>query len=173
MIGFQGIFGVGIYLVFLPIAYFIKCGGDLCPTGRLEDALMALRGLKENYVLLILVLILMVDISIYNTLGASVTKYASSANRATVNTTKVVFVWIFFLIYGGENGEHFHWLQFGGFILIVIGTFTFNYMKDKQISIEQEASAESYKPLEEKINFTDLNEESRKATTETENLISI
>mmetsp|Transcript_13677 Transcript_13677/g.13596 ORF Transcript_13677/g.13596 Transcript_13677/m.13596 type:complete len:106 (+) Transcript_13677:567-884(+) len=77
VVGFQGLFGICIYLVFLPIAYFIKCGGDLCPAGRLEDSLMALRGLKENYVLLILVIALMIDISVFNTLGNSVTKYAS------------------------------------------------------------------------------------------------
>jgi len=172
VVGFQGLFGICIYLVFLPIAYFIKCGGDLCPAGRLEDSLMALRGLKENYVLLILVIALMIDISVFNTLGNSVTKYASWANRATINTVKVVLVWIFFLIYWGEGQEHFHWLQFGGFILIVIGTFTFNYMKDKQLTQQEEESAASYRPLVAEVNKSD-NIISPSTTSDRERFVSI
>ena len=144
VVGFQGVFGVWIYLVFLPIAYFIKWHGDLCPSGRLENSLTALKGLGQNYVLLLLVISLMLDISLYNALGNSITKYASWSNRATVNTTKVVLVWVFFLMYRGDGGEEFHWLQFGGFILIVIGTFIFNYMKDKVILTTRTTDTSSF-----------------------------
>lgn len=126
VIGYEGIFGMSIYIVFLFIAYFIKWSGKICPTGRLEDSIMAFRGLGENSTLLGLVIGLIIVIGVYNTLGVTITKYASWANRATVNTSKVVVVWGFFLIYPGAGRETFHWLQFGGFVLIVIGTFIFN-----------------------------------------------
>jgi len=61
-----------------------------------------------------------------------------------VNTTKVVLVWVFFLMYRGDGGEEFHWLQFGGFILIVIGTFIFNYMKDKVILTTRTTDTSSF-----------------------------
>lgn len=87
---------------------------------------MAVKDLTKNPKLFMLVIALIIDIGVYNSLGVSVTKYASCANRATVNTSKVVLIWIFFLIYPGNGGETFHWLQFGGFILIVIGTIVYN-----------------------------------------------
>mmetsp|Transcript_6908 Transcript_6908/g.6062 ORF Transcript_6908/g.6062 Transcript_6908/m.6062 type:complete len:112 (+) Transcript_6908:824-1159(+) len=89
----------------------------------------------------------MIDISVYNALGNSVTKYASCSNRATVNTSKVVIVWAFFLIYPGDGGETFHWLQLGGFILIVIGTFAFNYIKDNISTTKTENSDVSDKNI--------------------------
>ena len=132
VIGFEGLFGMLIYIVFLTIAYIIKCEGALCHNGRLENSLKAVTDLGQNTVLLILVIALVVDIGIYNALGVAVTKYASCSNRATVNTSKVVLVWLFFLLYPGDGGETFHWLQFGGFILIVIGTFIFNAERSKK-----------------------------------------
>lgn len=57
-----------------------------------------------------------------------------------MNTCKVVLVWVFFLIYRGDGGETFHWLQFGGFILIVIGTFVFNAERSKKTEDEIDRS---------------------------------
>ena len=127
----EGIFGVAIYAVFLIIAYFIQWSSSICHDGRLENTPKAFGDLFKNFVLLFLFIGLILIIGIYNTLGVSVTKYASWSNRATVNTSKVVLIWLFFLLYPGEGGETFHWLQFGGFILIVIGTFIFNAQESK------------------------------------------
>lgn len=77
VIGFEGIFGMLIYIVFLTIAYFIHCQGEFCHNGRLEDSVAAIKGLGENVALLILVIALIFDIGIYNTLGVAVTKHAS------------------------------------------------------------------------------------------------
>ena len=176
VVGFQGMFGIGIYLIFLPIAYFIKCGGRFCPSGRVEDSIEALQGMKENKTLLFLVIALMVDISIYNALGNSVTKYASWANRATVNTVKVVLVWSFFLLYPGQGHETFHLLQLGGFILIVIGTFIFNFMKDKQISGREksfENSIESFRKLKNNVNKSSISDSKQLTSIKEAMLVSI
>lgn len=63
----------------------------------------------------------------FNAFGVAVTKNASSAQRATIDTSRTLFIWIFFLIVS-VNGkrEDFYWLQLFGFILLVIGTLVFN-----------------------------------------------
>jgi len=157
VIGFEGVFGMCFYIVFLFVAYFIHCNGALCHNGRLEDSIAAINGLGENIVLLFLVIALILDIGIFNTLGVSVTKYASCSNRATVNTCKVVLVWGFFLAYPGDGGESFHWLQLGGFIIIVFGTFIFNAERSpKQLEIEETGSLLSKQQREGNLNFTPL-----------------
>jgi hypothetical protein len=63
----------------------------------------------------------------FNGFGVAVTKNASSAQRATIDTARTLVIWVFFLIfevYGKK--EDFYWLQLGGFILLVIGTLVFN-----------------------------------------------
>lgn len=121
--------------------------------------------LGKNPFLLILVIALIFDIGIYNTLGVAVTKYASCSNRATVNTCKVVLVWIIFLILGAAGvpgGEHFQWLQLGGFILIVIGTFMFNYQRNEKLTeveysfISESSRKESIASQKNTVNVSDL-----------------
>lgn len=76
-------------------------------------------------------------------------------------------------MYRGDGNESFHGLQLGGFILLVIGTFVFNIMRDKQNSQEQELSAESYRPLKETVNASDMNEPTPKTTLRSDRVVSI
>ena len=62
----------------------------------------------------------------YNGFGISITKWASSAQRSTMNSCKTAFVWIFFLLYQGPGHENFMWMQLVGFWVLVIGTLIFN-----------------------------------------------
>ena len=157
VIGMEGIFGLTIYTIFLFIAYFIQWSSSVCHDGRLENTPKAFGDLFKNPILLFLFIGLILDIGIYNTLGVSVTKYASSSNRATVNTSKVVLIWLFFLAYPGDGGETFHWLQFGGFILIVIGTFIFNARDSKstpEVNKRDEIRESSMTKLNESPEYT-------------------
>lgn len=61
-----------------------------------------------------------------NGLGMIVTKFASAANRVTLSQSKTVIVWIFFLIYKGGGHENFKWLQFSGFIVMLLGVILYN-----------------------------------------------
>jgi hypothetical protein len=57
-----------------------------------------------------------------------VTKHASAAQRSTIDTSRTVLIWIFFLavpIYGAHL-EHFKLLQLFGFIFLVFGTLVYN-----------------------------------------------
>jgi hypothetical protein len=63
----------------------------------------------------------------FNGFGVSVTKNASSAQRATIDTARTLVIWLFFLtftIYGRR--ENFYWLQLVGFLFLIVGTLVFN-----------------------------------------------
>lgn len=62
-----------------------------------------------------------------NGLGMVVTKYASAANRVTLQQSKTVLVWIFFLVIPISRAkETFYGLQLGGFIVMLIGVILYN-----------------------------------------------
>jgi hypothetical protein len=65
--------------------------------------------------------------ALFNGFGVTVTKHASSAQRATIDTARTLLIWVFFLIVeiNGKR-EKFHVLQLVGFILLSIGTLVFN-----------------------------------------------
>jgi len=54
-----------------------------------------------------------------NGLGMVVTKYASAANRVTLQQSKSVIVWVFFLLYKGGGHENFKIMQLCGFIVLL------------------------------------------------------
>ena len=56
------------------------------------------------------------------------TKNASAAQRSTIDTSRTVLIWIFFLIVPiyQKYLEEFLVLQLFGFILLVMGTLVFN-----------------------------------------------
>ena len=59
----------------------------------------------------------------YNACGISVTKYASAAQRSTIDTGRTVTIWLVSLAIGLEP---FVPLQIPGFILLTFGTLLYN-----------------------------------------------
>lgn len=66
---------------------------------------------------------LLFSIACYNASGVSITKYASAAQRSTLDSMRTLFIWIGSLILGWES---FIWLELIGFIFLVSGTLIFN-----------------------------------------------
>lgn len=66
------------------------------------------------------------SISCFNAFGVSVTKYASSASRSVIDTSRTVLIWFFFLFYTGAGHEKFQWLQLAGFVILVFGALIYN-----------------------------------------------
>jgi hypothetical protein len=124
--GWEGLWGVLIYAVVLIILQFINCEGSLCPQGHLDNSVETLRQLGDNYWLIIFMIGLLITHAMYNGFGVSVTKYASSAQRSTLNSCKTVVVWVFFLLFQGPGHEKFLWLQLVGFMLVIFGSLVFN-----------------------------------------------
>lgn len=127
VVGWEGVWGSLIYVGILAGLQYIECDDSkLCPQGRLDNTGETFSQLKNNYVLCVWVGMLCISHAFYNGFGVSVTKYASSAQRSTINSCKTVFVWIFFLSYTGPGHEDFLWLQLIGFCILVVGTLIFN-----------------------------------------------
>ncbi|CAG8502670.1 1161_t:CDS:2 [Acaulospora colombiana] len=63
------------------------------------------------------------SIAFFNYFGLSVTRSISATARSTIDTSRIVFIWIVSLFIGWET---FSWLQVVGFIVLICGTFIFN-----------------------------------------------
>ena len=59
-------------------------------------------------------------------IGLSIVAFESSMARITIMELKSAFIWLFFLLYPGSGHETFKWLEFLGFVILMIGAFIFN-----------------------------------------------
>ena len=59
----------------------------------------------------------------FNATGVMITKYASAAQRSTVDTCRTLVIWLVFLIAGKE---HFLLGELAGFVVLVLGTLVYN-----------------------------------------------
>ena len=67
------------------------------------------------------------SIAFFNVFGVSLTKYASAAQRATVDTTRTVVIWVFELMIGMEHIKMPYFIiQLAGFMFLIIGTLIYN-----------------------------------------------
>lgn len=66
---------------------------------------------------------IIVSIGCFNATGVAVTKYASAAQRSTVDTCRTLVIWCISLMIGWEK---FYWQELIGFILLVGGTLVYN-----------------------------------------------
>lgn len=69
------------------------------------------------------VLMSVCSIGCHNLAGVSVSKYASSSQRCTIDTSRTLIIWIISLSLGWEC---FLYGQMIGFIVLVIGTLIYN-----------------------------------------------
>jgi len=143
LVGFEGAWGVLIYSCLMVIFYFSECPftdtnirDNICILQDkekgiyvIEDITLAFRQLGNNGVLLFMAILYTLSISLFNFVGINITKYVSATARAVVDSVRTVFVWIFFLTmpFVPENTkESWSWLQLTGFIVLIVGSITYN-----------------------------------------------
>lgn len=86
----------------------------------------------NNIWILVLTITTIFSIACFNSFGIAVTKYASAAQRSTIDTSRTVLIWIFCMIvpgthpFWGKIHVTFKVLQLVGFILLVLGTLMYN-----------------------------------------------
>jgi hypothetical protein len=111
VVGLEGLWGLLFSCILLPIYQFIPCTiEDLCPYGKLEDSLIAFDDYYNYPSLILLSVGVLFSISAFNSFGVSVTKNASAAQRSTIDTSRTVIIWVFFMavpVYG-RYLEHFY-----------------------------------------------------------------
>lgn len=145
MVGYEGIFGLGIELVIVAVMTFIPCsfGAQACvmhaggmpffenPTAYFTQAL-------DNGVLLFFILISIVSMATFNVTGVTVTKYINALARSIADATRTVAVWIIGIIItvtAGSNKPNYRWemtavgailMQLSGFVVLIVGNLIYN-----------------------------------------------
>ena len=99
VVGTEGMWGVLYYLTLLPFMQLIHCSGDqglekLCNFGYLENSSYAFKQMSENGVIVALAFMMAASIAIFNVCGIMTTKYASAAQRSTIDTSRTLIIWI-------------------------------------------------------------------------------
>ena len=64
--------------------------------------------------------------TMFNGCGVSITKYSTATNRAIIEQSRVLVIWLFFLLKPGFGHEVFSYQKLLGFFLIVQGVLFFN-----------------------------------------------
>ena len=127
IIGWEGFWGCFIYVILLIILQFIPCNDDdICPYGSVEDTPQAFYEFGQNNLIWAFAVGTSLSIAFFNAFGVAITKYASAAQRSTIDTCRTLIIWIFFIFLKGPAHERFIWLQLVGFVMLVFGTFVFN-----------------------------------------------
>lgn len=128
VVGTEGMWGLSYYLAILPIMQVVHCTGTgglsaLCNFNYLENSSYAFAQMQANWVIIWLSLGMMLSIACFNVCGITTTKVASAAQRATIDTSRTLIIWIMSCLLGLED---FHWESIFGFIFLVFGTLLYN-----------------------------------------------
>jgi len=121
-------FGLLYYLFCLPIFQYIKCGNSLpsdkiCHYGRLEDSAFAMKQMQDNPWIIVQYIGIICSISCFNVFGIATTKYASAAQRSTIDTSRTILIWICSVAF---LGEQFLPMSIIGFVFLAFGTLMYN-----------------------------------------------
>ena len=129
MAGVEGLFGILMWLVILPILNLIPCSDkDLCSFGYVENSLQAFEEYGKQPMHFVWSTCTMIIVPLQYACGLSITKLGSAAQRTTIECARNITVWIFFLtvpVYG-KITERFMWLQLAGFIILFFGVLVYN-----------------------------------------------
>ena len=128
MMGWEGVFGVILTSFILFIAQFSSCpfGESQCVNGHIDDIGEAYEQLKNSKTVLFLSLAFIAAAAGFNGFGVTATKLTSGAQRTVVEQSRVILIWMFFLVFPGTGHETFSVFKLGGFFLIVLGVLFFN-----------------------------------------------
>lgn len=99
VVGLEGMWGCLIYAIILPIFQTVKdCDSAMCQYGYLEDSKMAFQQMGDYPVLIAQSIGIIFSISCFNATGVAITKYASAAQRSTVDTCRTLLIWLISLM---------------------------------------------------------------------------
>jgi drug/metabolite transporter (DMT)-like permease len=123
-IGIEGIFGLCISIIILIALNFVPCSNsDFCYGGKVENTIQVLRDVFGNIWLTLLFFSSILAVSVLYWAGIYTTRYASALARSTLDSARIVLVWVFSIVIGWEE---FQWLEIVGFVVLVFGTLVFN-----------------------------------------------
>jgi len=124
VVGLEGMWGLSYYLLALPIMQAVHCSSTAyCDFGYIENSSYAFYQMADNGMIIFYTFACMLSIAFFNVCGITTTKVASSAQRATIDTSRTLVIWVISCLLGFEI---FHYESIFGFILLVFGTLVYN-----------------------------------------------
>jgi drug/metabolite transporter (DMT)-like permease len=124
VVGIEGLVGSLVYILLLIMFQYVPCEiPEICTNGRVEDTMQATRSLMRDGAYMGLWVGNLVFIMLFNWTGVSVTKYASSLARATMDICRTVLMWVVSICIGWEE---FIWIELVGVILLLSGIAIYN-----------------------------------------------
>lgn len=135
LVAWEGMWGLGIFVVLLTIFEFIPCGTSmekLCSMNEngdyfVENTIFTLKQMADKPVLYVYAIGQTISIGCFNFFGIQIVNYSSSATRAVMDSTRTILVWVFFL-FVAVNGVTEPWssLELCGFVILLIGQLIYN-----------------------------------------------
>ena len=129
MAGWEGIFGLILSMMMLVPAQMLTCSFDGDPDcsdkGHVNDIFLASRQASSSPVIVLHCLGFLLTSALFAGLAVTVTKMASAANRLVVDQSRIVVIWIFFLLYAGSGHETFSMAKMLGCLVILSGILLF------------------------------------------------
>lgn len=124
-IGWEGIYGLIIVIIFLFPFYFIKVSPQFDNNSRnvLEDAPDGFTMITNNYLLLVPTFGSIISIAFYNYAGLSITKEMSCTTRMIFEVVSIIIVWAIFFMIGWQD---FRIIGINGFIILIVGMYIYH-----------------------------------------------
>ena len=127
VVGWEGFWGCCIYAIVLPIFQQVTdCTSPLCNYGYLENSQLAWDQLKNNNIIILQSVCIIISIACFNATGVAVTKYASAPQRSTIDTSRTLLIWLISIMLGQEKIVPLSAAEAGAFALLAGGTLVYN-----------------------------------------------
>lgn len=134
IVGIEGFWGTIICTLLLILVYYIPNKTRIGKKFH-EDTIDTFNILKHSKGLIGLLVAYVLAILFYNLFGMMVTQTYSAVHRTLIEAMRTLFIWIAnIIIYWIDKGKHalgekvtlWSLCEFGGFAVLVVGTFTYN-----------------------------------------------
>jgi hypothetical protein len=99
IVGTEGMWGLVYYLGLLSVMQTKTCGygggtlSALCNFGYLENSAYAWQQIADRPVIMLQTVGSILSIACFNSFGIATTKYASAAQRSTIDTSRTIVIW--------------------------------------------------------------------------------
>lgn len=138
LVAWEGIWGIICLIIILPSIEFIPCNfekkEDVCSMNEdgdyfIENNIFAIKQMFENVPIFLYCFLQTISICAFNYYGIMIVKYASSATRSVMDSTRTILVWLFFLVVPVQGKtETFKGLQLCGFVILLLGQLIYNQL---------------------------------------------
>lgn len=138
LVAWEGIWGIICLIIILPAIEFIPCNfnkkEDVCSMDEdgdyyVENTIFAIKQMFYNVPMFLYCFLQTLSICGFNYYGIMIVKYASSATRSVMDSTRTILVWLFFLIVPVQGKtEKFSGLQLCGFVILLLGQLIYNQL---------------------------------------------